>query len=634
MPGGSPNLESKTSVSLAVRRLMQVGSPHTYLLISAIGCGVVSAVATVVSTDFTARMTNMMISRDLEGFSRLVVPVVLLAASVVLLGSGRRHFGRVFSHRVVYLLRKGVVDRLVAAQAGSVEHSGQVLSRFTNDLGSAQSMMEQAVPLVVSSLQAALALAYMLWRNWLLALIAVFGTPLVFAVVGKTNRPLMDVSKKAQEALASTNESITESLSGAEIVRSFGLQNRMYHTFQDRANRWLALVRKRAGLASAVGAVGFGASFTPFILVFGIGGFMVLRGQILMGTLFAFMELLNYVSFPMQELPRMLAQMASDSAAVERVLHLLDLPIEGQAGTDFPLDPSVPAIEFKDVTFFYPGRGEAGDAHSGSVTPALYHASFSIRAGETVAMAGASGSGKTTVLRLLLGDYAPDSGQILVFGHDLKEWSIEALRSHISYVSQSTYLFPFSVKDNLILEKDGLSIDRVRAASGLSQAQGFIESLPDGYDTRVGEMGNRISVGERQRVSLSRAFLRMSDILLLDEATSALDNQSESQVIQAIRDNFADVTTMAIAHRLSSVQHAHRVLVFSQGRVVESGTHQELMDKRGRYYQLYNAQAEGQESSEGAPPEEVHPQGGLVSGRLSQGASHPHVALSRGGELR
>lgn len=576
---------SKPSVAKVLSRLLSVTGRRSYLLYLSALSGLLISVAAVMSADLTAKLMNSMVARNLSAFMNLIWPAALIRLGHILLTGLQEYMNGRFGHETTGDLRQGIARRLsrATAQASYREHSGQTLSRLTSDLGSAQNLLQSSLPgFFTGCVQAGFALAYMLWKHWVLALVAVLGAPAVFMVVRRLSGPVMNISREGQETLAKANEIAAESLSGAEIVRSFGLRQAMAELLTKRTGEWLGIMKRYSSMASFAAAVGFGASFTPFILIFGLGGYMVLKGDIQLGVLAAFLELLNYVSFPMEQLPRLLTQIAAESASAQRVLDLLDTAVEREDGADFSPDPRYPALEFRNITFTYPGSSK----------PALSGVSLKVNLGETVAVVGSSGSGKSTLFRLLLGDYEPDEGEIFVFGRSVREWSLTALRNRLSHVSQTTYLFPFSVKENLRLGDETLDDDKIEAVARLAQADGFIQSLPQGYNTPVGELGNRISGGERQRLSLARALLRRADILLLDEATSALDYQAERRVIQGIWEAAGHKAILVIAHRLSSVQHADRILVLEDGKPVESGTHDELMAKKGRYYLLYSSEEE------------------------------------------
>ena len=571
-----------------VKRVLVISGSHSPFLFVSVLCGVLLAVLTVASAHVSARMLDAVLGGNLPVFVRMVWFAIAIAGAQSLLTAGKRFMSGKFWQGAGLNLRRALSTRIsrATAAAASSEHSGQVLSKLTSDLQGVQALVETDLPdLFVGLVRGSLAIAYMLWCDWMLALVAVLAAPAVFAIVGRLNAPVMGLSQKTQEALGDANEVATESLVGAETVRAFGLQDRLYGSFVRHTDRWLSLSLRTGRIQGAITAVGFGASFTPFILVLGIGGFMVLQGRLGFGSVMAFLELMNHVAFPMRDLPRIMNQISGEAASAERVLNLLDIPVEREDGGDFNPDPALPLVEFWNVTFTYPG----------ATAPALAGLSFALNKGEMVALAGTSGSGKTSVIRLLLGDYAPDSGEIRVFGRPLGEWSLKALRRHFSCVDQSTYLFPFSVAENLRLGRDEIGDEELREAASAAQAAEFIESLPKGYETPLGEVGNRVSGGERQRLSLARAILRRGDILILDEATSALDYRSERQVIDGLRENFSDAAALVIAHRLSSVQYADRILVLSEGRVVEEGPHDELMALGGKYYQLYRVQQEGRE---------------------------------------
>jgi ABC-type multidrug transport system fused ATPase/permease subunit len=298
------------------------------------------------------------------------------------------------------------------------------------------------------------------------------------------------------------------------------------------------------------------------------------------GSLFAFINLLNYVVNPLGSLPNILASMSEASGAAQRVFKLIDYIPERLDGRAIkPSATQTRVIDLNHVSFSYEKD-----------SPILKDVSFSIEKGKRVAIVGPSGGGKSTVLKLLLGYYPLPDSYIYLFGADLNTWQLKSARQQMAYVAQDTYLFPISIAENIRLGRLGASQVEVEQAARQANIHDFIVSLPGGYDTLAGERGARLSGGQRQRISLARAILKNAPVLLLDEATSALDTESEALVQEALERFMVDRTTVVIAHRLSTIKNADRVLVLDDGKIVEEGTHAELIAQGGLYQELYQRQ--------------------------------------------
>jgi ABC-type multidrug transport system fused ATPase/permease subunit len=275
----------------------------------------------------------------------------------------------------------------------------------------------------------------------------------------------------------------------------------------------------------------------------------------------------------------------------QRFFEVLDKPIERQGGKDFDISEADICINFKNITFSYSnGNLDSHKEEEKGYKAILKNLSFSIKKGSKLAMVGKSGCGKSTILKLILGLYDYSEGRIDFFGHDISEWSIQALRSQISYVSQDTYLFPTSVFDNILYGRTEATAEEVVSASKAAGAHEFIMELPDGYDTMVGERGIKLSGGQKQRISLARAFLKDAPLIVLDEPTSALDNISEAMVLDAMDTAMQNKTAIIVTHKLSAIKNVDEILVIDNGQIVERGTPEELMSYDSNYSRLYNKQ--------------------------------------------
>jgi ABC-type multidrug transport system fused ATPase/permease subunit len=385
-----------------------------------------------------------------------------------------------------------------------------------------------------------------------------------------------------QDEIGQVNSLAQDSLSGAMVVKSFnlaGILDKRFHLANMKA------LKKGLGVArywSAINGLSLGLIITPFIIALGLGGYLVIDKSMTFGGMFVFINLLNFVVNPLGNLPGIIASIGEGSGAAQRVFALIDAPAERQDGhvtQPAGTAEAAPAIQFKDVSFAYSQE-----------SPILKHVSLSIPRGQTVAIVGPSGGGKTTLLKLILGYYPLPDETVHLFGADLNAWQLDAARRQMAFVAQDTYLFPVSLGENIGCGKPGASQAEIEQAAQLANIHEFITGLPEGYATNAGEWGARLSGGQRQRISLARAILKDAPILLLDEPTSALDAESEALIQEAL-DRFArQRTTVVVAHRLSTIKNADRVLVLQEGEIVEEGTHAELIAKGGLYLELYQGQ--------------------------------------------
>jgi ABC-type multidrug transport system fused ATPase/permease subunit len=429
----------------------------------------------------------------------------------------------------------------------------------------------------------------MLFLKWDLALLIILSGLFPLVINAVSARPLRRVGDETQRKLAGLSERLADLLAGFQIVRTFNLGDwileRFYRSNEDVLNANLRRVRIESALAA-----GNDFGFVVIIVAYIAGAYMVLRGQTTLGVLMALVQLNNPVQFFVYSLGGTISRLQGALAAGDRILAVLDAEPEPQryatavalpASADAPVTATTPGrvVMFSEVTFSY-----------GDERPILQNLSFDIQEGQVAAFVGPSGSGKSTIFRLLMGHYPVAAGSISVFGKPIHAYTLSELRDLSAFVPQDAYLYSGSVLENIRYGKPDATREEIVAAAQASYAHDFILDLPAGYDTLVGERGARLSGGQRQRIAIARALLKNAPILLLDEATSALDSESEEMVQQALNVLMRGRTTIAIAHRISTIDNADIIYVVDGGRVVDRGRHHELLKKDGLYRHLYELQ--------------------------------------------
>ena len=459
-------------------------------------------------------------------------------------------------------------------------HSGDLTSRSTNDIQVAEKAyskdLVQVIEVVLEGLSSAVV---MFIADWKLAICMI---ALGAAHVGINRllvKPMNKAAEAVQKALGVVTERISDIANGNQVVRMFDSRKSAEGKFQeankDAVNKGLT----RTKYAARVNAFATFSGYFSFIVVLVIGGYLVLRGWYQLEVIALFVQLQNGVSNFFSAFGYFIADLQTSLAGGKRVLEILDAPAEPKA-IELPSVSSAntAAVNIEAVSFAYNDE------------PVLRDINLEVAPGETVALVGPSGGGKSTLFKLLLGYYPPGSGAISILGKGIDQYSLTALREKIAYVPQESYLFSGTIAENIAFGKPGASEEEIIAAAKAAYAHDFITELPEGYQTPVGERGSHLSGGQRQRIAIARAILRDAPILLLDEATSSLDTESEEQVQLALSQLKQGRTTLVIAHRLATVQNASRILVIAEGQLAEEGSHQELLNLKGIYRRLHDMQ--------------------------------------------
>lgn len=496
----------------------------------------------------------------------------------------RQYLAQWTSNKILYDIRKKLYNHLQALSARFYANNqvGQVISRVINDVEQTKDfILTGLMNIWLDCITIIIALSIMFFLDVKLTLAALFIFPFYILTVYVFFGRLRKLTRERSQALAEVQGFLHERVQGISVVKIFAIEDNEAKNFDKKNTNFLTRALKHTRWnAYSFAAINTVTDIGP-IIVIGVGAYLAISGSITVGTLAAFVGYLELLFGPLRRLVASFTTLTQSFASMDRVFQLIDEDYDIKNGVGAqPIEIKQGRIDIDHVSFQY----------NDNEAPILKDINLSIEKGETVAFVGMSGGGKSTLINLIPRFYDVTSGQILIDGHNIKDFLTGSLRNQIGLVQQDNILFSDTVKENILLGRPTATDEEVVEAAKMANAHDFIMNLPQGYDTEVGERGVKLSGGQKQRLSIARIFLNNPPILILDEATSALDLESESIIQEALDVLSKDRTTLIVAHRLSTITHADKIVVIENGHIVETGTHRELIAKQGAYEHLYSIQ--------------------------------------------
>jgi ATP-binding cassette, subfamily B, bacterial len=535
------------------------------------------------------RMIDMGIFAEDTGLINNYFSMLVLIAIVLAIASACRYYFVIWlGERVVADIRRDLFTHVTKLSPAFFDtaQSGEIVSRLTADTTQIKSAFGATASMALrNSLLCIGAVIMMVYTSPRLSLIVIAAIPLIVLPLVAFGRAVRRRSRTAQDRLANATAYASEAIGAVRVMQAFANERLARKHFSSAVETAFEAARASVRMRAFLTAFAIFLVFSSVVAVLWIGARDVLSGTMTPGTLSQFLLYAVFAAGALGALSEVWGELSLAAGAAERLTELLETEPEIVSPADPAIlkQPIAGKITFDNIGFAYPGKPDA---------PALNGLSFSVQPGETIAIVGASGAGKSTLFSLLLRFYDPQAGQISIDGTDIRRLDLHELRSSMALVPQDSIIFAASALDNILFGRPDASRTEVIAAAKAAHAENFIEALPQGYDTPLGERGVTLSGGQRQRISIARAILKEAPVLLLDEATSALDAESEKLVQDALDHLMTGRTTLVIAHRLATILKADRILVLDQGRIVEQGTHKQLVRKGGVYARLASLQFE------------------------------------------
>ncbi|CDF57474.1 ABC transporter ATP-binding protein [Thermobrachium celere] len=569
-----------------IRSFVKYYKPHIALFILDMICAVLIAATDLIYPMITRRFINIIIpSKNISLIFKLGIILFILYVLRMIFEYIVGYYGHVLGVRMEYDMRRDMFSHVQTLPISYFDNTktGQIMSRIVNDLNEISELAHHGPEdIFISSLMILGSFILLLRLNVKLTLIVFTVIPFMIYFTIKYNSKMRRNFRQIRESLADVNSRLEDSISGIRVVKSFTNEEYEIDKFDEGNNQFKYLRTKSVKYIGILhGGINFFSNISTLIALVA-GGYYVSKGEILVGDLVAYLLYIGQFLQPIKRLAQFVEQYQRGMAGFKRFYEVMNIkPDIFDKDDAITLDKVRGKVEFKNVSFSYNDKKTV-----------LENINLKVEAGESIAIVGPSGVGKTTLCSLIPRFYDVDSGNIYIDDIDVKDIKLKSLRQNIGIVQQDVFLFAGTIRENIAYGKLDATDEEIINAAKAANAHDFIMELEDGYDTYIGERGVKLSGGQKQRISIARMFLKNPPILILDEATSSLDNQSEAIIQKSIEELSKNRTTFIIAHRLATVKNAKRIIVLTENGIEEEGTHKELMEKKGVYYELYKTQFE------------------------------------------